>query len=116
MSLLELEIVKGKKTPVLCANHPSMYLYDTSIPVKEAAEPRKSSNGDDYPAPLTVMTQDLVAAGWQAAMSRKWDADPKRTLSRMRRRWTDDDKVKAIMKEQNEEFGFGPVDRGEKTP
>jgi len=106
MTLLELEIVKGKTTPVLCANHPSMYLYDTDIPVSDADVQKASSSGDDYPAPLTVMRQDLVAAGWQAAMSKKWSADPKRTLARMRKRWADDAKVKAIMVEQNTEFGF----------
>ncbi len=106
LSLIELEIVKGAKTPVLCANHPSMYLYDTDIPVDEADQSKTSSSGDDYPAPLTVMREDLIAAGWQAAMSKKWSTDGKRALSRMRKRWADDDKVKAIMVEQNTEFGF----------
>lgn len=114
LSLIELEIVKGARTPVLCANHPSMYLYDTDIPVPEGKAPAPTddngtSKGDgDYPEPLTVMRQDLVAAGWQAAMSKKWDADPKRTLSRMQKRWASDDEVEAIMREQNTEFGFGP--------
>lgn len=36
----------GAQTWVLCANHPS-----------------------EYPAPITVMCQDLIAAGWQAHMS-----------------------------------------------
>ncbi len=33
LSLVELQIASGAKTPVLCANHSSMYLYDTYKPV-----------------------------------------------------------------------------------
>jgi hypothetical protein len=100
MSLIELDIVRGAKTPILCANHPSMYLYDTDIPVND---PPKDS---EYPPPLDIMRDDLIAAGWQAAMSKKWDKNPKTTLAAMKKRWASDAKVKRIMKEQNAEFSY----------
>ena len=106
LSVIELEIVHGAKTPVLCANHPSMYLYDTNDPVATAATPAKASSGDDYPDALTVMRQDLIAAGWQAIMSASYDADPNATLTAMKTRWSSDDEVKQIMREQNTEFGY----------
>lgn len=106
LSLIELEIVKGAKTPLLCANHPSMYLYDTSIPVKQAAEPSGHGEHGDYPSPLEVMREDLIAAGWQATMAAKWSASAVGALRKMRKRWSDDEAVKAIMREQNAEFGF----------
>ena len=100
-------------TWVLCANHPSEYLYDTNLPLSEA----QKKNGD-YPAPITVMCQDLVAAGWQAHMSEHPGDDPHKTLICMQERWGWDakqqkvkadkvDAVLAIMKEQNQEFGWG---------
>jgi hypothetical protein len=101
LSLITLEIVKGVATPLLCANHPSMYLYDTNIPVKDATKVR-----GDFPTPLEVMRDDLVAAGWQAAMAPKWSANATSTLKKMQRRWSDDEAVKAIMREQNAEFGY----------
>jgi hypothetical protein len=109
MSLIELNLVGSAKTPILCANHPSMYLYDTDIPVDQAEEAKKSSSGssgDDYPPPIAVMRDDLVAAGWQAVMSKDWGADAADVKAKMEARWADDDKVKDIMREQNTEFGF----------
>ncbi len=106
MSIVELNIIAGATTPVLCANHPSMYLYDTSLPVGDEDGVKASSSGSDYPAPITVMRQDLEAAGWQAAMSKKWDTDPARLLKRMKKRWASDADVEAIMREQNAEFSF----------
>jgi hypothetical protein len=108
LSLVDLEIVTGTRTPVLCANHPSMYLYDTDVPVDKVSAARSSDTGQasEYLAPLTVMREDLIAAGWQAAMSSDWDADAAATLSRMQDRWAADDEVKDIMREQDTEFGY----------
>lgn len=99
-------------TWILCANHPSEYLYDTNIPLKDAEKPNGS-----YPAPIEVMCQDLIAAGWQAYMSENPCANPHRTLEKMQVHWGWDpqtNKVKAdkldtllaIMKEQNQEFNL----------
>ncbi|CAA0100255.1 Non-hemolytic phospholipase C [BD1-7 clade bacterium] len=110
------EGVDGQPAPttwVLCANHPSEYLYDTSVPLKDATKP----NGD-YPAPIEVMCQDLIAAGWQAHMSAFPQDDPYDTLKDMEERWGWDSKtgkvsadkealVLAIVEEQNTEFSFG---------
>lgn len=118
LDIIKLNIIDGNSaddTPytwVLCANHPSEYLYDTDIPLKDANKP----NGD-YPAPMVVMCQDLVAAGWQAHMSENPNDDPYKTLSMMEDRWGWDpenhkvkaDKVEtllAIMKEQNQAFNL----------
>jgi len=107
LSLISLEIVKGIQTPLLCANHPSMYLYDTDKPVPPAGQEATASTRDgDYPAPLTVMRQDLIAAGWQAHMSADWNADPAEVLVQMTRRWSSDDKVEEIMRQQNTEFSY----------
>jgi hypothetical protein len=114
LTVLELEVVEGTKTAVLCANHPSMYLYDTSLPVENAG---KSADGK-YASPLTVMRQDLVAAGWQCAMAKNWGGSAAANLGEMNERWKDDSEVKRIMKDQNAEFSFPrvPIKPGKPKP
>jgi len=98
---------------VLCANHPSEYLYDTNLHLSDALK-----NNGKYPAPISVMCQDLVAAGWQAHMSEHPGDDPHKTLGCLQERWGWDakqgkvkadkiDDVLAIMKQQNQEFSWG---------
>lgn len=118
LDIVELSILEGSqgqpapRTWVLCANHPSEYLYDTDLPLSDAFKP----NGD-YPPPITVMCQDLIAAGWQAHMADHPDDDPHRVLAALEDRWGWDaqtgsvrrdkaDALLAIMKEQNQAFGF----------
>ena len=118
LEIVELKILKDNDehsapfTWVLCANHPSEYLYDTNLPLKDAFK----SNGN-YPAPIEVMCQDLVAAGWQAHMSEHPGDDPHKTLTDMQDRWGWDSETKkvkpgkvdailAVMKEQNAEFNL----------
>lgn len=118
LDIIKLAVLDSKVTGsapstwVLCANHPSEYLYDTDIPLKDANKP----NGE-YPAPIEVMCQDLIAAGWQAHMSENPGDDPYKTLTMMENRWGWDpktNKVKtdkiddllAIMKEQNQAFNL----------
>jgi hypothetical protein len=112
LSMLELDIVRGRKTHVLCANHPSQYLYDTSEPLNEAhklnhdvrwVEGKKSVTVSA--SPYTIMHQDLLAAGWQAAMSKDWSADPERTLREVKKRWTEQ-AVTEVMRSQDQEFGY----------
>lgn len=99
-------------TWVLCANHPSEYLYDTGLPLRDAEKP----NGD-YPPPINVMCQDLIAAGWQARMSEHPEEDPHHVLTELERHWGWDaatgsvkpDKVPAllaIMREQDLAFNL----------
>lgn len=101
-----LDIIQLKLTPaeegqsapttwVLCANHPSEYLYDTDLPIRDAFKP----NGN-YPAPIEVMCQDLIAAGWQAYMAEHPCADPHKTLSDLKTHWGWDDKTGTVLKEQ----------------
>lgn len=112
LSLIELEIIRGRKTQVLCANHPSQYLYDTGEPLSDAhklthdvrwVEGKKSVTVSA--SPYTIMRQDLVAAGWQAAMSKDWAADPERMLRDVKKRWTED-AVTRVIRSQNQEFGY----------
>jgi phospholipase C len=118
LDLVQLTILEGSdsqpapKTWVLCANHPSEYLYDTDLPLTDACKP----NGD-YPPPINIMCQDLIAAGWQAHMSGQPDDDPHRILAALAKKWGWDagsntvredkiDAILALMKENNEEFGL----------
>ncbi len=121
LSLIEMEIIKGRKTPILFANHPSQYLYDTDEPVrsgkdklthdarrgsgKKSASSSSSSSASSFASPYTLMQQDLVSAGWQAEMSKDWGADPKKVLSQVKKRWTEDE-VERVMRSQNQEFSF----------
>lgn len=116
LDVLLLKILPGEEAPstwVLCANHPSQYLYDTGIPLRDAEKPV-----GEYGAPIDIMCQDLVAAGWQARMSEHPAEDGRTVLSGMMERWGLNKKskgidkanaqkvalVKGVMQEQNEEF------------
>jgi len=110
-----LDAPEGRTPPetwVLCANHPSEYLYDTDLPLSDAFEP----NGD-YPPPINVMCQDLIAAGWQAHMSEHPGDDPHRVLAELQQKWGWDphaggvkrekrEPLLAIMREQNQAFSL----------
>ncbi|WP_092384489.1 alkaline phosphatase family protein [Halopseudomonas salegens] len=118
LDIVQLSIIAGgagqlaPTTWVLCANHPSEYLYDTDLPLSDACKP----NGD-YPPPINVMCQDLVAAGWQAHMSEHPADDPHKILTELEHYWGWDaasnsvkpDKIPAllaIMQEQNQAFSL----------
>lgn len=113
LNILDNEGVHGAPyTWVLCANHPSEYLYDTSMSLADAHK----RNGS-YPSPIEVICQDLVAAGWQAHMSENPNDDPYKILADMQTRWGWDaetnqvkaeknDVLLAIMKEQNQAFNL----------
>ena len=77
-------------TPVLMANHPSKFFYST---------------GNTPKTKMTIMLQDLIAAGWQIQMANNWSADPQATLAAMKERWAKDDDVMAIVDSQILEFG-----------
>lgn len=97
LSLVSLEIVKGRKTALLCTNHPSTYLYYAYGSSTEPANPKKAAE---------IMQQDLICAGWQARMSEDWSLDPAKVLTGMKRRWSSMQKVKKVMKESGPEWSF----------
>ena len=97
MSLVSLEIIAGKKTPLLCTNHPSTYLYYAYGSATEPPNRKKAAE---------IMQQDLICAGWQAAMAQDWRLDPREVLTKMKRRWSSKEKVKKVMKESGPEWSF----------
>jgi hypothetical protein len=120
-SVFELRVGPGKAiTPVLCANHPSEFLFfnephyksgNTSVTVFAA-------NGNQSPKPpgkpinpkrwaFDIMIQDLIAARWQAQMAEHWDEDPVKVLRDAKTYWESNHKrVKEIVAAQEEEFGY----------
>jgi hypothetical protein len=102
-SVLQLKVGSGKAvTPVLCANHPSEFLFFDKYGPKWAFD--------------TVM-QDLVAARWQAHMAEHWDADPVKTLHDAKSFWEDDHKrVEEIVAAQKEEFGYAKASPTTRNP
>ena len=83
----------GSITPVLCANHPSQYLYLTDEP----ASAYKTK----------VMTQDLIVAGWQAKMADNPQLDPQQVLNDVTTYWNDNEnKIEEIMIIQDNEYGY----------
>ncbi|MEW5729294.1 MAG: hypothetical protein AB1918_15810 [Pseudomonadota bacterium] len=68
--------IAGREVPVLGANHPSYIFYAAS------------KNGKpDLEAGMRIMTQDLVAACWQAGMGADPAGDPQATLSGCSTSW-----------------------------
>jgi hypothetical protein len=102
LSLVTLDIVEGARTPVLCANHPSKYLYYSSVPLADTSKPGEGK----YASPVTVMRQDLVAAGWQCAMAKEWNRDAAETLALMNERWAADADVERVIADQDAEFSY----------
>jgi hypothetical protein len=70
MSLFRQRLVKdGPETPVLCTNHPSLFMYYPQTSAKYPTDYRE------------VLRQDLTAARWQLRMSARPGADPVATLN-----------------------------------
>jgi len=93
LTLIELQLLEhGPKTQVLCANHPSKYLFAMDDPEVSPEEMK------------TMMTQDLIAAGWQAGMCEEPDQSPHELMAAMKKYWTDNPKVDAIMRQENEQY------------
>lgn len=93
LTLIHLDIFgDGSTLPVLCANHPSMYLYYSDEPYSD----RKKE----------VMTQDLIAAGWQAKMSFGPEKDAQAVLTEMIDYWNGNRRVRAIMEQEDQEYSY----------
>jgi len=104
-SLLELRVGTGKAvTPVLCANHPSEFLF--------FSEP-----GHDAKWAFDIMMQDLIAARWQAERAENRDADPAKVLRESKEFWyRTPDEVRAIVAAQEEVYGFATQSPAVRNP
>lgn len=100
LSLYKLQILtSGPTTAVLCANHPSKFMY---YPSQEKGQPPTDWN--------LVMMQDLVAARWQAQMAASPASDPVATLTSAWQYWNASAQAstfKAIFAAQVAEFTSG---------
>jgi len=102
-SVLQLRVGSGKAvTPVLCANHPSEFLFFDEHDAKWAFE---------------LMTQDLIAARWQADMAEHRDADPVKVLREARKFWEGRRaEVKLIVAAQEEVYGYAKQSPATRNP
>ena len=102
-TVLQLKVGSGKSTTsVLCANHPSMFLFFDKYGPKWAFD---------------TMMQDLIAARWQSHMAEHWDADPVKTLHECKSFWESDHKrVEEIVAAQKEEFGYAKASPTVRNP
>ena len=108
-SVLELRVGTGKAiTPVLCANHPSEFMYfDKPLPSTNGNGEKGKPKLPSKKWAFDIMIEDLIAARWQARMAERWDADPVKTLAEAKAYWDDNHKrVEEIVAAQEEEFGF----------
>lgn len=114
-SLYELKVGTGKAvTPVLCANHPSEFMY---FDEQHYADPEKKKPIPKPKWAFDTMTADLIAARWQAQMAEKWDADPVKTLAAAKQYWESQPaKVREIVAAQEEEFGFSKASPTMRVP
>ncbi len=96
LSLLTLQLFdSGVKTPVLCANHPSKYLYYTD-----------DDKPSDYATKKEIMTQDLIAAGWQSRMAYGSKVKSTQVLEKMKKHWTGNPRVEEIMRQEDKAYGY----------
>jgi hypothetical protein len=93
LSLVELRLFDNDvKTPVLCANHPSLYLYYTR---QEYSEKKKE-----------ILVQDLIATGWQATMAFGTEKSAQEVLNAQKDYWYNSPDVKHIMDQEDLEFNY----------
>ena len=94
--LVRLPLVDGgPPVAVLSTNHPTEYLYYT--------------DGSDPKAAETLLTQDLVATGWQAETSLDWTKNKDDVLADQKTYWDSAEgqaRVKVIRQSQDAEFGY----------
>ena len=96
LSLIELQLVdRNVKTLVLCANHPSKYLYYTD-----------DNDPAHFDVKKEIMTQDLIAAGWQAKMALNHNLPAQKVLQDMKDYWINNKSIPDIMKQEDESFGY----------
>lgn len=95
MTFLEIDFFgDGTLTPVLCAHHPSEYLYYSDKP--NTAEKTQ------------ILTEDLIAAGWQARMAQHPDEPGKKVLDSLMAYWKENPKIPQIMMQEDQAYNFNP--------
>jgi hypothetical protein len=96
LSLIELNLFDNDVvTPVLCANHPCKYLYyteDTDGPLLDEAR--------------EIMTQDIIAAGWQMRMAYHSNESSRAVLQELTDKWTDNPMVPKYMSQEDLAYGY----------
>lgn len=108
---------KGPSTPVLCANHPIKFNYYDSDYKKAEKETKKVEAIEDIDRKSAiVLSQDLIAAGWHAAMSENWqkDPDPMKIRNELFAKWgnhkgAEFKKLFQIFREQVIEFSLSSI-------
>jgi hypothetical protein len=112
-SLYEIKVGTGKAvTPVLCANHPSEFLFFDEQHYDKNKKPIPKAKWA-----FDTMIADLIAARWQAQMAEKWDTDPFKVLAAAKKYWeAQADQVKQIVAAQEEEFGFAKASPTVRNP
>ncbi|HKK94187.1 MAG TPA: hypothetical protein VJ925_12190 [Longimicrobiales bacterium] len=89
---LTLDPETGAKTPVICADHPSAFLFFDHHPPGWAVQKTRD---------------DLITSRWQIMMSETRDADPYEVLEACQTYWVDrPDEVREICDIQKTEFGY----------
>lgn len=93
LSLIELKLYDSEViTPVLCANHPSKYLYYTDQPFTEEKN--------------TILLQDLIAAGWQGRMAYSSAQSAAETLESVTNHWKNFAHLTTIMEQEDQAYGY----------
>jgi hypothetical protein len=93
LSLIEISLFDNDViTPLLCANHPSKYLYYTDQPYSQEKE--------------NIMLQDLIAAGWQATMAYYPERSAAEVLQEMSDAWTNSPDIRNIMDKEDQAYGY----------
>jgi hypothetical protein len=128
-TVLQLRVGQGRAvTPVLCANHPSEFLFFDEPHYKNGdstgvlAQPNGGQPSHGKPInpkrwAFDIMMQDLIAARWQAYMAEHWDADPVKALHEAKAHWEGNRKrVEEIVAAQEEEFGYAKASPTVRNP
>lgn len=130
-TVLQLRVGQGKAvTPILCANHPSEFLFFDEPHYKNGDSPATlaTSTGPGATKPkgkpidpkrwaFDIMMQDLIAARWQAQMAEHRDADPVNVLEEAKAHWENNRKrVEEIVVEQEAEFGYAKTSPTVRNP
>jgi hypothetical protein len=92
LSLVNFKLPSGLAVSTLTGNHPSM-IFNLDNNLKD--DP--GTPVDDRLCPLIpTMQDDLITAGWQAAMVQNPTGDPAKALSDCKKKWTNSDRTAQI--------------------
>jgi len=94
-----LEIIPGKKTPVICVGHP--YRFYAQAQINDDADPPLGVGSghivpDKCKDAVEIMVQDLVVARWQHLMAQDPTQDPETVRKACQDYWDDDARAATI--------------------